>query len=530
MQLLEENIYKFRDALDRMGSVASISSDLKFLSLSPNFTALLGYTKDDLIGKSIHFLNYEGANTLQLMQMVRHLYEGGTWIGDIICRHKNGNSVEVRVSISPSISNGVISGYVALYQKSFVQVQPFDLDDVLYKYRSAFNKIAGLAIITSAGEVQEVNDLFVDMFGYSREEWIGSHIGKLTRNDSLVEMPSQIWDVVSKGQIYSGESENYRRDGQSVFVRVTVAPASEASLNVIASFDAYLVICQDITKEAELRINQQELAVEAAKQQMLAGAIHNISNLQQGVLAANSNALLGAQSLDAACRAATEHYKSLTTPEEKNSFLDGVNAIVQGSVGQIVTAVHEERKAIDETVAVLNSFRREQKNIRQVTDESISAFVQRTLNTFSLQAARHNIAVWISSMQDAQVQWPTAQIHQIIFNLLINAQQAICEQVEGGKLAAHRGRIELAIVLEGDDVLFYVKDNGGGFNGMEHQLFTPKFTTKAAGSGIGLHTSAIMARSMGGPLSAENAEINGQRGAQFLLCVPKMVAAKGGIL
>ena len=79
-------------------------------------------------------------------------------------------------------------------------------------------------------------------------------------------------------------------------------------------------------------------------------------------------------------------------------------------------------------------------------------------------------------------------------------------------------------------MLFYVKDNGGGFNGMEHQLFTPKFTTKAAGSGIGLHTSAIMARSMGGALSAENAEINGQRGAQFLVRVPKMVAAKGGIL
>lgn len=530
MQLLEENIYRFRDALDRMGSVASISSDLKFLSLSKNFTTLLGYTTEDLIGQSVNFLDYAGPSSKQLMQMVRHLYSGGTWIGDIICRHKDGTALEVRVSISPSINEGVISGYVALYQKSFVQLQPFDLDDVLYRYRSGFNKIAGMAIVTSTGEVQEVNDLFVEMFGYPRDEWVGSHIGKLTRHDSMIEMPAHIWEVVSKGQVYTGEVENYRRDGQSVFIRVTVAPASDVAFDVIASFDAYLVICQDITKEAELRSNQQELAVEAAKQQMLAGAIHNISNLQQAVLAANANALVGAQSLDAACRAATEHYKCLTTAEEKNSFLDGVNAIVQSSVSQIVTAVHEERKAIDETVAVVNSFRREQKNIRQVTDESISAFVQRMLNRFSMSAAQHNIAVSIRSMTDSHVQWPTTQVDQIIYNLLINAQQAICEQLESGKLAAHRGRIELDIVIEGDDVLFSVKDNGGGFNEQLHQLFTPKFTTKAAGSGIGLHTSAIMAQSMNGSLTAKNSEINGQRGAQFLLRIPKLVAAKGGIL
>ena len=529
MPLLEENIYKFRDAIDRMGAFASVTSDLKFMTVSSSFTGILGYTEADLAGTSIHDLSVFEPGSMQHMQMVRHLYSGGTWIGDIICRHKDGSCLEARLSIAPSIEDGVILGFIAQYQKSFVEHGTFDMADVLHRYRSGFNKIAGMAIVTSTGEIQEVNDLFVDMFGYSRSEIVGAHIDLLSRQTGSAEMPSHIWDVVKTGQVYTGEVEGFRHDGQSIYARVTVSPASEVSSDVIASFDAYLVIYQDITKETEMRNNQNELAVEAAKQQMLNGAIHNISNLQQGVIAANSKTMNAAQGLDDACRQAQVHYQSLTSRDDQSTFLTAMSAIVRVTVTQIVESVQEERRAIDETVAIVNSFRREQRNIRLVTDESISAFVQRILNTFSLQAARHNIAVCISSMTDLAVRWPTAQVHQIIFNLLINAQQAITEQVEAGHLPAHRGRIELAIEHVDNDVLFYVRDNGGGFHVPVQQLFTPRFTTKLAGSGIGLHTSAIMAQNMGGSLSAENTTVNKQPGAQFMLRIPSSIEAKGAV-
>ena len=527
MPLLDDKIYRLRDAFVRLGSFASITDDLKFNGISPSFTELLGYTEDDIQGHAISSIDFCGGDSRTIMQMKRHLYGGGTWISDSICRHKNGSALEVRISIAPSISEGVICGFVAQHQRSFVQHNPFDLDDVLYRYRSGFNKIAGLAIVTSTGEVQEVNDLFVDLFGYPRDEIVGRHLGCLTKQEHLQELPANVWEVVSRGEVFTGEIEAYRHDGENIVVRMMVAPASEAKGPVIASFDAFLVIYQDITKEAHMRAAQSEMAVESARQQMLAGAIHNISNLQQGVLAANSKTLTGAQALKAACVAASEHYRTPHSADEKNSFLDGMKTIIQGSVAEIVATANQERQAIDETVAVLNSFRREQKNIRLVVDESVSGFVQRILNTFSLQAARHNIAVSISSMIHTDVRWPTTQIHQIVFNLLINAQQAIAEQVEQGTLPAHRGRIELAIVQEGEDIVFCVKDNGGGFHVPLHTLFTPRFTTKKSGSGIGLHTSAIMAQSMGGSLTAENVLTNGQRGAQFTLRIPRLIEPKG---
>lgn len=518
---------RFVDAFDRMGTIAVFSDDLKFESVAPSFHELLGYDDQTVIGASFNVFDFEGASSLKLMQMVRHLYSGGTWVGDVMLRHRDGTPKEIRLTISPSIKNGVIMGYLAFYQRSYVQHSAFDLDDVLYRYRSGFNKIVALAIVTSTGEVQEVNDLFTEMFGFSRKQILGRHIGMLTRQDHLTEIPPNVWEVVSKGEIFTGEVEVFKDDGTSVFVRQTVTPANTGVPEVIASFDTFLVIYQDITKESEMRTYQNELAVEAAKQQMLNGAIHNISNLQQGVLAANSKTLNGAQGLASAFEVASTHLVTLTNADDRNPFLAGMSRIIKDSVSHILDSVREEREAIDETVAVLNSFRREQKNIRVVDDESISAFVQRILNRFSLQAARHNIAVSISSMIDRQVRWPTAQVHQIVFNLLINAQQAIEEQVERLALPAHRGRIELAILEEGKDILFYVKDNGGGFHVPLAKLFTPRFTTKAAGCGIGLHTSSIMAQSMGGSLTAENSAINHQPGAQFLLRIPRLIEAKG---
>jgi PAS domain S-box-containing protein len=526
MQHLHEKIYGLRDAFDRIGGFATISSDLKFMSVTDPFISMMGYTEEEVKGRNIHFINHAEFDAVNEMQMIRHLYKGGTWIGDIICQHKDGQALEMRLTIAPSIQDGVIEGYIAQYQRTIVQHSTFDLDDVLYRYRSGFNKIAGLAIVDSSAQIQEVNDLFVEMFGYSREEALGKNIGFLSRSASQ-EMPAAIWSVVGKGQVYTGEVENFDNLGRSVHARLTVAPANYSDSRVIANFDMYLVIYQDITKETEMRSRQQALAVEAVKQQMLHGAIHNVSNLQQGVLAANNKTLVLTEGLNAAVIQASEHYKTLSTLEDKSAFLDAVYEVLKVSVPEIATSVQEERKAIDESVAVINSFRREQRNARMVSDVGIAGFVQSLLNTFSLQAATQHIAVAITSMADVDVRWPTEQVHQIAFNLLINAQQAIAEQVETGRIAATKGRIEILIGVFGDDVSLSVKDNGGGFVVPVEKLFTPRFTTKASGSGIGLHTSSIMAQSMGGTLTAQNVGEGADRGACFTLTIPRIIQAQG---
>lgn len=525
MRYLKAPIYELRDALDRLGSVAAINTNGEFISVSDSFTDLFGYAEEEVVGRHIRLLNHGNLMPAFFQQMWTQVGSGNTWLGETPCRHKNGVSIEIRISIAPSIREGVVAGYIVQYQRAHVQRVHNELSDVLYRYRAGFNKLAALAVVSKDGKVQEVNDLFVNLYGYERSDIIGKSISILRSSVTPNEVYERLWPAILSGQVWNEEIENKCKDGRNIFVRVTIAPAARP-FNTEDNFgcDAFLVIYQDISREIEWRRNQVESAVESARQQMLAGTLHNIGNLQQSVMAANEIVLHGAQGLAAACAAADAHCKTICEPELRDVFFAGVMQITTQSADQILRAAQTERKTISDTISILHSFRRQQKNIRPVDDASVTAFVQQTLNTFSLQAARHNINVSISAMMEGNVCWPIAQVQQIIFNLLKNAQEAISGQVDVGAMPRHRGSIDISITEDGKDVFILVKDNAGGFDVPAPQLFAHGFTTKVAGIGIGLHNSAIMAQSMGGALAAENIQFGDRRGAMFVLRLPREIA------
>ncbi len=69
------------------------------------------------------------------------------------------------------------------------------------------------------------------------------------------------------------------------------------------------------------------------------------------------------------------------------------------------------------------------------------------------------------------------KIQQVILNLVINAADAL----------DNCGQIRLRSYVEGDDFCFQVIDNGPGVpDQLKQQIFTPFFTTKAAGKGTGI--------------------------------------------
>jgi NO-binding membrane sensor protein with MHYT domain/two-component sensor histidine kinase len=103
---------------------------------------------------------------------------------------------------------------------------------------------------------------------------------------------------------------------------------------------------------------------------------------------------------------------------------------------------------------------------------------------------------------------------QILANLLSNARHAL-KDLNGGQrvLTLRIGADERgSLVLE-------VKDSGAGISAAAREhLFEFGFTTKKDGHGFGLHTSAILAKELGGELTGHS-EGPG-RGAQFVLRLP----------
>jgi two-component system C4-dicarboxylate transport sensor histidine kinase DctB len=106
------------------------------------------------------------------------------------------------------------------------------------------------------------------------------------------------------------------------------------------------------------------------------------------------------------------------------------------------------------------------------------------------------------------------RLEQVIINLLRNALDAM-KDVEP--------RLLDLLIVEGDEAVLTVRDNGGGIDDFD-ALFEPFYTTKKPGDGVGLGLaiSSGIVTDLGGRLTARNGD---QGGAVFEIRLPVLEAS-----
>jgi len=116
-------------------------------------------------------------------------------------------------------------------------------------------------------------------------------------------------------------------------------------------------------------------------------------------------------------------------------------------------------------------------------------------------------------LEEAVVYADREQLMRVFINLVKNGLQAVPEN--------RKGIIRIGMRKEGDQVRVTIRDNGKGIpEEIRDKLFSPNFTTKSGGMGMGLAISANIVRSMGGKIWYET-EIN--HGTAFFVQLPVMV-------
>lgn len=111
------------------------------------------------------------------------------------------------------------------------------------------------------------------------------------------------------------------------------------------------------------------------------------------------------------------------------------------------------------------------------------------------------------------------QLHQVLVNLIVNAQHALQEKAEARELtivtrAAGAGMVEIE-----------VRDNGPGVAAaLRHRIFEPFYTTKpeGTGTGVGLSFSLGVVEAHGGTLGL----LDDEPGAAFLIRLPSIKAVE----
>lgn len=168
-------------------------------------------------------------------------------------------------------------------------------------------------------------------------------------------------------------------------------------------------------------------------------------------------------------------------------------------------------------LALLDDFLRfTRARAQKLAPADLNAEAERVLNFFRPQAEEAKIEV----VRYLDPNLPTVQLDREAFygallNLVLNAQQAM---PRGGQLVVRTQCL-------GDDVRLELIDTGGGIDAaMLPKIFDAFYSTKPAGSGLGLPTAKKIIEAQGGRISVES-EVG--RGTKFTIHLPKLTALPG---
>lgn len=109
------------------------------------------------------------------------------------------------------------------------------------------------------GHILDVNDLFLGVVNYSREEVVGKH-HRMFCDQALIQSAEykKFWDDLSSGKGFSGIFERLRHDGSVIFLSANYFPVRNSSNRVIK----IIKIARDVT-DSQLALKTKNSVLEA---------------------------------------------------------------------------------------------------------------------------------------------------------------------------------------------------------------------------------------------------------------------------
>jgi two-component system cell cycle sensor histidine kinase/response regulator CckA len=147
---------------------------------------------------------------------------------------------------------------------------------------SAVEQIAEAIIVTSVdGTIQYVNPAFERMSGYARAEVYGKNPRILKSGVHSREFYHKLWTTLQRGEIWSGQITNKRKDGTLYEEEVVISPVRDG----LGSTVNYFGVLRDVTREKEIQrhlFESQKMDSLAQLAGGMANDFNNVMNVIQG--------------------------------------------------------------------------------------------------------------------------------------------------------------------------------------------------------------------------------------------------------
>ncbi len=337
-------------------------------------------------------------------------------------------------------------------------------EETLQLLRSAVEQSRDPLVITDAQldlpgpKILFVNPAFTRMTGYSAEEVIGKAPrilqGPLTDRAAM----RRLRENLRRGEIFDGETVNYRKDGKTLRVELQVAPIR----NVKGTITHFIGIQRDIAERLELEAQIRQSQKMESIGQLAGGVAHDFNNIL-AVIQMQSGLLKSSGGLSA----------------EQAEYADEIDITVQ--------------RAAALTRQLLLFSRRE---VFQPRDLNLSESIIHTARMLN-RILGENIQMQLKlAPQPMFIHADAGMMDQVLMNLAVNARDAM---PNGGHLIIETSGVEFddfaasqsPEIRTGSFVRLSVSDSGCGIPRENlTKIFEPFFTTKdvSKGTGLGLAT------------------------------------------
>jgi signal transduction histidine kinase len=176
----------------------------------------------------------------------------------------------------------------------------------------------------------------------------------------------------------------------------------------------------------------------------------------------------------------------------------------------------EELDRVERSISHLLRFARDEE-IR-VGEISLADVIDSAVETFRDRLTRSGVEVRSDIDSECWMQGDAEKVRRVFINLVGNALDAL----EGAEVAEPCIEISAGENLAATEVWVRIRDNGPGIpREAQPEIFSPFFTSKAKGNGLGLAISKKVVDAHGGSIEVESTP---DAGCEFLLTFPKRAA------
>jgi PAS domain S-box-containing protein len=325
----------------------------------------------------------------------------------------------------------------------------------LEEIKRALDAAAIVATTDVTGRITYVNDKFVEISGYSRDELLGQDHRIINSGHHPKEFMRDLWRTIAHGQVWHGEIRNRAKNGHYYWVDTTIVPFVDQRGKPYQ----YIAIRADITarKAAEEQLTQQ--AALARVGQMAAVVAHEVRNPLAGIKGAIQILMSRRPGGDA----------ELPVMRDIVSRIDALGELINDLM--VFARPRPLRLGAVELHALV------QDAVTMVRRDPIG-------EALAIEIAGPAVSI----MADAEM------VRATVLNLLINSAQAM-----GG-----HGRITITLTAADGRASIAVRDTGPGIpSELREQVLEPFFTTKARGGGLGLPIARRTAELHGGVLTLD---------------------------